>query len=67
MCNGIGYTSDGSFVSNIVDAIDERCIGKGDKVVGRKRGAAWVVRELFDKVKRCTVCGDSADGLFSTT
>ena len=48
MCNGIGYTGYGSFVSIIVDAVDERCIGKGDQVVGRKRGAAWVVRELFD-------------------
>ena len=67
MCNGIGYTDYGSFVSIIVDAIDESGISESDKVVGRKRGAVWVVRELFDKVKRSTFCGDSIDGLFSTT
>ena len=48
MRNRIGYTSDSSFVSIIVDAIDESSISESDKVVGRKRGAAWVVRELFD-------------------
>lgn len=67
MCNGIGHTSDSSFVSIIVDAIDESGISESDKVVGRKRGAVWVVRELFDKVKRSTFCGNTTDGLSSTT
>ena len=67
MRNGIGYTGYGSFVSIIVDAIDESSISESDKVVGRKRGAIWIVCKLFDKVKRCIVCGDSTDGLFSTT
>ena len=67
MCNGVGYTSDSSFVSIIVDAIDEGSISESDKVVGKKSGAIWIVCKLFDKVKRCAVCGDSTDGLFSTT
>ena len=67
MRNRIGYTSDSSFVSIIVDAIDKSGISESDKVVGRESGAIWIVCKLFDKVKRCAVCGDSTDGLFLTT
>ena len=67
MCNGVGYTSDSSFVSIIVDAIDKSGISESDKVVGRESGAIWIVCKLFDKVKRCTVCGNSTNGFFSTT
>ena len=38
MCNGVGYTSDSSFVSIIVDAIDKSGISESDKVVGRESG-----------------------------
>ena len=67
MRNRIGYTGYGSFVSIIVDAVDESGISESDKVVGRESGAIWIVCKLFDKVKRCAVCGDSTDGLFLTT
>ena len=67
MCNGVGHTSDSSFVSIIVDAIDKSGISESDKVVGRESGAIWIVCKLFDKVKRCAVCGNSTNGFFSTT
>lgn len=67
MCNGVGYTSDSSFVSIIVDAIDKSGISESDKVVGRESGAIWIVCKLFDKVKRCTICCNSTNGFFSTT
>lgn len=67
MCNGVGYTSDSSFVSIIVDAIDKSGISESDKVVGRESGAIWIVCKLFDKVKRCTICCNSTNVFFSTT